>query len=134
MRRIQSFLLTLFMAMALVACTPEDIALNTYKVLNSSAVTYETVMKSAADMHRAGQLSDETWEEVVKAATVFYDSYQTASTALQVYIQLEDTAQNPDPAGLVVLSDQCTEALNKFVERAYQLGVTIKDTVGDNDG
>lgn len=134
MRSIRSFLLTLFMAMTLVACAPEDVALNTYKVLNSSAVTYETVMKSAADMHRAGQLSDADWEEVLKAATIFYDAYQTATAALHVFTQLQDNAQDPDPAGLVVLSDQCTTALNNFVSRAYQLGVTIKDTVGDKDG
>ncbi len=134
MRRIYAFLLTLFMAMTLVACDHESAALNTYKTLNSSAITYDTVMKSAADMRRAGQLSDAKWAELVDAATIYYDAYQAAVSALYVYVDAQEKAQPADTSLLVTMTSQCSEALNEFVQKAYQLGVTIKDTVGGNDG
>lgn len=134
MQRIYVMFLTLFMAMALVACDHESAALNTYKTLNSSAITYDTVMKSAADMRDAGQFSDEKWAELVDAATIYYDAYQAAVSALYVYVEAQEKAQTPDTSLLVTAASQCSEALNDFVQKAYQLGVTIKDTVGGNDG
>ena len=134
MQRIYVMFLTLFMAVALVGCNPEEAALNTYKTLNTSAVTYDTVMKSAADMRDAGQLSDEKWVELVDAATIYYDAYQAAVSALYVYVEAQEKAQTPDASLLVIAASQCSEALNDFVQKAYQLGVTIKDTVGGNDG
>lgn len=134
MQRIYVMFLTLFMAVALVGCNHEEAALNTYKTLNSSAITYDTVMKSASEMHKAGQLSDEKWTELVNVALMYYDAYQVAVSALYVYVDAQEKSVTPDVSLLVAATSQCSEALNDFVQKAYQLGVTIKDTVGGNDG
>lgn len=134
MRNIYVMFLTLFMAVALVGCDHETAALNTYKTLNSSAITYDTVMKAAAEMRDAGKLSETKWVELVDAATVYYDAYQAAVSALYVYVEAQEKAEEPDASILVAMVSQCSEALNDFVQKAYQLGVTIKDTVGGNDG
>ena len=133
-KMLMAFFLAVCLSFPLTACNEEDVVLNTYKSLETSAVTYDTIMRAASEMRKEGALSPEKWAEVKSAAQIFYDAYQAAVVALNVYVEAREHTQTPDTSILMSAVTYCSVTLEKLVERAYQLGVTIKDTVGDTDG
>ena len=71
---VMFFALIAFNGMA-SGCTKDEVALNSYKVLESSKVTYYAVMQSASAMHQRGSLSDDKYGELKDAALIYVDSY-----------------------------------------------------------
>ena len=124
-----------FVVVALTAClvgcaTQDEITLTAYKTLETSAITYDTVMTAASDMHSQGKLQDADWEKLKDAALVYYEAYQVAVSGLLAYIQASEGLSSPDAmerGNLKALVDKMTEDLQELLKAAIALGVDVKE-------
>lgn len=129
---LRYFLVIIVLVTGLAGCatTRDEITLNTYKALETSAITYDAVMSAARDMHVRGQLSDTDWNRLKDNALLYYDAYQTAVETFVTHMKAEGTAV---PAGeseqecLAAAVDVMMVALRALVETAVTLGVEVKE-------
>ena len=67
-RFVFSLLAAVFLLLPVQGCEADDFALNSYKTLESSAITYNMVMDAAADMRASGTLDEDKWNTLRDAA------------------------------------------------------------------
>ena len=125
------FFIVVALTASLVGCaTQDEITLTAYKTLETSAITYDTVMTAASDMHSQGKLQDADWEKLKDAALVYYEAYQVAVSGLLAYIQASEGISSPDAmerGNLKALVDKMTEDLQELLKAAIALGVDVKE-------
>ena len=71
------------MMSALTAC--EDFKATAYKTLFIAGQSYDTGMKTVADLQKAGSITPEQRVVINKVAGKFYTTYQSAVSALAIY-------------------------------------------------
>ena len=127
----KKLLVVVALTASLVGCaTQDEITLTAYKTLETSAITYDTVMTAASDMHSQGKLQDADWEKLKDAALVYYEAYQVAVSGLLAYIQASEGVSSPDAmerGNLKALVDKMTEDLQELLKAAIALGVDVKE-------
>lgn len=125
------FFIVVALTASLVSCaTQDEITLTAYKTLETSAITYDTVMTAASDMHSQGKLQDADWEKLKDAALVYYEAYQVAVSGLLAYIQASEGLSSPDAmerGNLKALVDKMTEDLQELLKAAIAIGVDVKE-------
>lgn len=125
------FFIVVALTASLVGCaTQDEITLTAYKTLETSAITYDTVMTAASDMHSQGKLQDADWEKLKDAALVYYEAYQVAVSGLLAYMQASEGISSPDAmerGNLKALIDKMTEDLQELLKAAIALGVDVKE-------
>ena len=129
MKRFLLALIAVFTLMPLTACDADDFALNSYKTLESSAITYNMVMDAAADMRASGTLDEEKWGTLRDAALIYYDSYQTAVSAHALYMGVLEATDGVSPSkeNLQHLIAAVSTGINDLLTCAMNLGITIKE-------
>lgn len=128
----KKLLVVIALVSGLMGCaTHDEITLMAYKTLETSAITYDTVMTAASDMHSQGKLQDADWEKLKDAALVYYDAYQVAVSGLLTYMRAsEGLSSSPDAMerdNLKALVDKMTEDLQELLKAAIGLGVDVKE-------
>ena len=127
----KKLLVVVALVSGLMGCAAQDeITLTAYKTLETSAITYDTVMTAASDMHSQGKLQDADWEKLNDAALVYYEAYQVAVSGLLAYIQASEGLSSPDAmerGNLKALIDKMTEDLQELLKAAIALGVDVKE-------
>lgn len=127
----KKLLVVVALVSGLMGCaTQDEITLTAYKTLETSAITYDTVMTAASDMHSQGKLQDADWEKLKDAALVYYEAYQVAVSGLLAYIQASEGLSSPDAmerGNLKALIDKMTEDLQELLKAAIALGVDVKE-------
>lgn len=127
----KKLLVVVALVSGLMGCAAQDeITLTAYKTLETSAITYDTVMTAASDMHSQGKLQDADWEKLKDAALVYYEAYQVAVSGLLAYIQASEGLSSPDAmerGNLKALVDKMTEDLQELLKAAIALGVDVKE-------
>ena len=127
----KKLLVVVALVSGLMGCaTQDEITLTAYKTLETSAITYDTVMTAASDMHSQGKLQDADWEKLKDAALVYYEAYQVAVSGLLAYIQASEGISSPDAmerGNLKALVDKMTEDLQELLKAAIALGVDVKE-------
>ncbi len=127
----KKLLVVVALTASLVGCaTQDEITLTAYKTLETSAITYDTVMTAASDMHSQGKLQDADWEKLKDAALVYYEAYQVAVSGLLAYMQASEGLSSPDAmerGNLKALVDKMTEDLQELLKAAIALGVDVKE-------
>lgn len=127
----KKLLVVVALVSGLMGCAAQDeIELTAYKTLETSAITYDTVMTAASDMHSQGKLQDADWEKLKDAALVYYEAYQVAVSGLLAYIQASEGLSSPDAkelGNLKALVDKMTEDLQELLKAAIALGVDVKE-------
>lgn len=126
------FFIVVALTASLVGCaTQDEITLTAYKTLETSAITYDTVMTAASDMYSQGKLQDADWEKLKDAALVYYEAYQVAVSGLLAYMQASEGLSSPDAmerrGNLKALVDKMTEDLQELLKAAIALGVDVKE-------
>jgi hypothetical protein len=64
-----------------------------YKSLKTAAVSYDTIMSSAADLRKQGKLPDRAKNKITEAGLVFWGAYHSAVDALILYAKTGDEVQ-----------------------------------------
>lgn len=127
----KKLLVVVALVSGLMGCAAQDeIELTAYKTLETSAITYDTVMTAASDMHSQGKLQDADWEKLKDAALVYYEAYQVAVSGLLAYIQASEGLSSPDAmerGNLKALIDKMTEDLQELLKAAIAIGVDVKE-------
>ena len=126
----KKLLVVVALVSGLMGCaTQDEITLTAYKTLETSAITYDTVMTAASDMHSQGKLQDADWEKLKDAALVYYDAYQVAVSSLMTYMRASEGLSSPgamERGNLKALVDKMTEDLQELLKAAIALGVDVK--------
>lgn len=122
------FFIVVALTASLAGCaTRDEVTLNAYKALETSAITYDVVMSAASDMHTHGQLSDADWNRLKDKAAVYYDAYQRAVDAFATYMKEGVKEGESERACLDAVVDVMLVALRTLVETAVTLGVEVKE-------
>ena len=125
------FFIVVALTASLVGCaTQDEITLTAYKTLETSAITYDTVMTAASDMHSQGKLQDADWAKLKDAALVYYDAYQVAVSGLLTYMRASEGLSSPDAMereNLKALVDTMTKDLQELLKAAIAIGVDVKE-------
>lgn len=58
---------------------------NSFKVLSVSAATYDATMKSAADLYRQGELTNDQKDKAIELGRSYWAAYHSAVAALAAY-------------------------------------------------
>lgn len=128
---LRYFCIVVALTASLVGCAAQDeIALTAYKTLETSAITYDTVMTAASDMHSQGKLQDGDWAKLKDAALVYYDAYQVAASGLLTYMRASEGLSSPgatERANLKALVDKVAGDLQELLKAAIDLGVDVKE-------
>jgi hypothetical protein len=94
-RKLLSVALVFFVVLAVAACAGFN--KNSYRGLGTMAVGYDVAMKSAADLHAKGLISDEGKAEVIKHGEAYAKAHNSAVQAFQDYLNApaadKETAQ-----------------------------------------
>ena len=128
---LRYFFIVVALTASLVGCaTQDEITLTAYKTLETSAITYDTVMTAASDMHSRGKLQDADWEKLKDAGLVYYDAYQVAVSGLLAYMRASEGLASPgavDREKLDALVTRMTRDLQELLKAAIDLGVDVKE-------
>jgi hypothetical protein len=102
MRRVKPGIVLLAMALLFVGCaTLQNQKATAYKSLAGMALTYETAMKTLAQLDRDGLLKPEEKVKAVQAATVFWTAWHEAAISLQIWMSV-DTPEAQDKVKAVL--------------------------------
>lgn len=87
--RMITYLFVFILSLSLLSCATtkynETFTSKSYKTLATSATFYDTTMKSLADLHRLGKLSDANRDKAINLGKSYHDSYHAAVAALELY-------------------------------------------------
>ena len=127
----KKLLVVVALVSGLMGCaTQDEITLTAYKTLETSAITYDTVMTVASDMHSQGKLQDDDWAKLKDAALVYYDAYQVAVSGLLAYMRASEGLSSPgamERDNLKALVNKMTKDLQELLKAAIDLGVDVKE-------
>lgn len=127
----KKLLVVITLVSGLMGCAAQDeITLVAYKTLETSAITYDTVMTAASDMHSQGKLQDDDWAKLKDAALVYYDAYQVAVSGLLTYMRASEGLSSPgatERENLKALVDKMAGDLQELLKAAIDLGVDVKE-------
>lgn len=113
-------LMTVFLVLGLVVCLQgcASFTANSYKALSTAGATYDATMKSIADLHRQGQVSDTVKNEAIVAGDKFWSAYHEAVTALEIYQATEASA---DPNAEAAAKSKLLKALDELQSKLDQI-------------
>ena len=81
-------------------------------ILKISAVTYETCMKSAAELYVSGQINTEQKDKILKVAEGYWLAYHCAVDVLATYYKSQDKS-NQEKVQIAIA--EVSKALSKLV-------------------
>jgi len=90
MRRVKLGVVLLAVALLFIGCaTLQNQKATAYKSLAGMALTYETAMKTLAQLDRDGLLKPEEKIQAIQAAAVFWSAWHEAAIALEVWLSVD---------------------------------------------
>lgn len=127
MSRVLLLLFMIFSTVPLAACEKDETALNCYKILETSAVTYDLVMKAGVELHNQGAVTNEQYGKLKDAAILYFDAYQVAVGTLAAYVDVTDSVngEKPTEEELKVIVDKISEHINYLILVGAQLGIDV---------
>jgi hypothetical protein len=132
MRRFKFALLMLVLAMALVACNT-TFEKNAYTTLESVQAAWETSMGVAADLHVAGHISEEDWQNIASIGDKVAAGGYLATAAMETYAKvLED--QEAGSAAEVEAKEAAITAVKAVFAQASTLLSKVEALTGKDLG
>ena len=112
--------LALTLSIFLPGCDNDSFALNAYKALKSSDITYTATMQAVAQAQAKGIISDEQRMIINEKAHAYVDAFRAAASALYTW----ELSRNFDDKGPVINGvAECAGAVKNLVSKAVQFGV-----------
>lgn len=103
MKKILFVLITTLIMSIFTGCTNKDVPteqdpfiVNAYKVLDTSAIIYNTTMQMSSDATKEGLLSSDQYDRIKSAAQIWYNSYQSSVIILENYYKAADANKKND--------------------------------------
>lgn len=103
MKKILFIFITMLIVSITGGCTDKDTPIeqdpfivNAYKVLDTSAIIYNTTMQVSSDATKEGLLSSDQYNRIENAAQIWYNSYQSAVIVLENYYKAADANKKND--------------------------------------
>jgi len=125
MRAVRLGIALLAMAVLIVGCaTLQNQKATAYKSLAGMALTYETAMKTLAQLDRDGLLKPEEKTAAIQAATVFWTAWHEAAIVLQIWMSI-DTPEAQDKVKAILENvlakyEEMMQYLQPLLQRAQR--------------
>ena len=87
------------------------------------AVTYDTAMKSAADLYARGLITPEGKQKIVTAATSYQTAHNQAIDAFQQYLSLPPEQQAESKQQFITAAQAAVTAYGELLKLLTQYGV-----------
>ena len=84
---------------------------NTYNILYTSGVAYDTAMSVAGDLYKQGVIKDVQKDDIIKYGNAFYSAYHAAVDAFEVWNKTDSAADK----------DKMITALNAILPKLMDL-------------
>ena len=111
MKQYSYYFILVILCSLLVACN--DFEKNTYRTLFTMGTTYDVCMKTAADLHSKGMLSEEKKEKLIDLGNIYYGSYHTTVTSFNLYLANNDKEMKEAVVSGVI---DAVKKYNTFIE------------------
>jgi hypothetical protein len=115
--KVTSFM---FLIMLCFACAHATFISNSYKILATAETVYDTSLKTAGEMYKNGQISDEKKDEIIKIATKYRAAYVLAKQAVieAETVKSEDSLKKAQEAitAFLNLSDELTSFITEVIK------------------
>ena len=85
MKYVRASVVLVFVFLLAVSCTG-NFQKNSYRGLGTMSVSYDVALRSAADLHKKGFISDEGKANIIKHANQYKDAHNAAVQAFQDYL------------------------------------------------
>ena len=85
MRKVRLIFIILLVSLILITCATFE--QNTYRSLYLAGTTYDTAMKKLDGLQNQGKITQTQRDQINKVALIYYNSYQTAVKAFEIYKQ-----------------------------------------------
>lgn len=116
-----NFLIVFILAFALVSCATFN--KNSFQALGTMAVTYDTAMKSAADLYNRGLISEEGKQEVIDYAKSYQIAHNSAIDAFQEYLSASPEQQADKKQQFVTAAKAALSAYSELLNLLTKKGI-----------
>lgn len=123
-RKVVSKSIALFICVMFLVSACSSFTKTAYSTLGTAAVTYDSSMKIFAELYKKGYINDNEKALAIDVATKYYQTYQLAVSALEVYKQSDDAVRGQKElelqellTSLSNLGTQLTALVNSFSAR-----------------
>lgn len=114
-------IVSLSIFVAVVACA--NFNKRSYQALGTMSVAYDTAMKSAADLHARGFISDAGKQEIVDYAKSFQVAHNQAIDAFQAYLAAPPEQQADKKQQFITASSAALAAYSEMLNLLTKKGV-----------
>lgn len=114
-------LISLTIFIAVVSCA--NFNQRSYQALGTMSVSYDTAMKSAADLHARGFISDAGKQEIVDYAKSFQTAHNQAINAFQAYLSAPPEQQADKKQQFITASSAAISAYSELLNILTKKGV-----------
>lgn len=112
----------IILSLALVACGT-SFNKKSYQAMGAMSVTYDTAMKSAADLYRKGLISEEGKQAIITAATSYHNAHEQAITAFQEYLSAPPEQQADKKQQYITVAKVSLAAYGELLAVLTKFGV-----------
>lgn len=121
---MHKLIVAFLLACSLAGCSTssDEVTVASYKVLQTSATVYDTLMKASVNLHDDGVITDDQYAKIKESATAYYDTYNAAVDALLVYIE---TSDKEGKERLLSYIDLARANLNILLTLAQDCGIDL---------
>lgn len=119
------FVTLVFMSLAvfIVFLSCANFNKRSFQALGTMSVAYDTAMKSAADLHRRGLISDEGKNEIVDYAKSFQVAHNNAIDAFQEYLASPPEDQADKKKQFITASNAALSAYSELLNLLTKKGI-----------
>jgi len=121
-KRSLNFLIIFIAILAILGCAG-SFNKRSFNALGTMGVTYDTALKSAADLYKRGLISDEGKSKIIEAANSYRVAHEDAVTAFQQYLSLPPEQQAESKQKFITLSQVALSAYSELLSVLTTYGV-----------
>lgn len=86
----------------LIACTSNEFLSKSYRVLTTSKVVYDNIMKTSSIMYSEGKINEQQKDIILKYGNAFYVAHKEATSALIEYAYMKEKGKDMKPQEMLV--------------------------------
>lgn len=137
MKKILFIFITMLVMSITIGCTNKDtpteqdpFIVNAYKVLDTSAIIYNTTMQISADATKDGLLTKDQYNQIKSAAQIWYNSYQSSVIILENYYKAADANKKND---VIAAVESIKIGIKQLIIVAKSFGLKVPEYDGSSN-
>jgi hypothetical protein len=110
----QSYLLIALATILSISCTA-SFNKNSFRSLGTMAITYDTALRSAADLHKRGFISEAGKQKIIEVANSYQRAHNNSVIAFQEYLTAPPETKDSAKQHFITLSRVAVSAYTELI-------------------